>query len=467
MRRRDEPVLLDHPLPLTELDTPCLLLDDARLRANVERLRARLSGLGVRLRPHLKTAKSIDVARMVMDTPAGPATVSTLKEAEYFAAHGVTDLLYAVGIAPSKLARVAALRARGVDLAVVLDSVEAARAVAEKSRATPARVAGTAGLTGVTGGRCAADAREAIPALIEIDCDGHRSGVQPHETERLLAIARALHEGGAELRGIVTHAGESYNARGLAALQRMAEAERAAAVRCATVLREAGLPCPVVSVGSTPTAHVATTLDGVTEVRAGVFTFFDLVMAGVGVCRPDDVALSVLATVIGHQAAKGWIITDAGWMALSRDRGTSRWSGAPTASGVHPAGVLPAGTPARAAAAGTEALDRSAAPAAASADAGAAATFYEGYAIDQGYGMVCDLDGRPYPDLIVKDANQEHGILALRAGSGAARPDLPLGTLVRILPNHACATAAQHDRYHVLTHDARAVWAEWPRVNGW
>ena len=64
------------------------------------------------------------------------------------------------------------------------------------------------------------------------------------------------------------------------------------------------------------------TLDGVTELRAGVYVFFDLVMCNIGVALPDDLALSVLATVIGHQAEKGWVLIDAGWMAMSRDRGT-------------------------------------------------------------------------------------------------------------------------------------------------
>src|SRR2546427_10255749 len=80
----------------------------------------------------------------------------------------------------------------------------------------------------------------------------------------------------------------------------------------------------LVSVGSTPTALAASRLDGVTEVRAGVYVFFDLVMRNIGVCTAEDVALSVLATVIGHQADKGWAIVDAGWMAMSRDRGTAR-----------------------------------------------------------------------------------------------------------------------------------------------
>jgi D-serine deaminase-like pyridoxal phosphate-dependent protein len=376
---------------LERLDTPCLLLDQSRLERNVARLRRRLTTLGVPLRPHLKTAKSIDVARCVMDGPAGPAMVSTLQEAEAFAAGGLRDILYGVGIAPSKLDRVAALRARGVDLSVVVDNLTAARAVAEKSRQTGDR----------------------IPALIEIDCDGHRCGVLPSEETLLVEIGRALHEGGAELRGIVTHAGESYACRGVAALEAMAEQERSAAVRCAQILRAAGLPSPVVSVGSTPTAHFARDLSGVTEVRAGVFMFFDLVMAGLGVCTVDDVALSVLTTVIGLRPEKGAIFVDAGWMAMSRDRGTADQD------------------------------------------------------LDQGYGLVCDIHGRPYPDLVMVAANQEHGQLGIRPGSDAEIPDLRIGDLVRIVPNHACATGSQHDRYHVIGDDARSVRDVWPRFQGW
>src|SRR4030095_281329 len=174
-----------------------------------------------------------------------------------------------------------------------------------------------------------------------------------------------------------------------------------------------GHPGPVVSVGSTPTAHFARDLADVTEVRAGVFVFFDLVMAGIGVCQVDDIALSVLATVIGHQRDKGWILVDAGWMALSQARGTRK------------------------------------------------------QAVDQGYGLVCDPAGVPYPDLIVADANQEHGIITVRPGSGGKLPDLGIGDRVRILPNHACATGAQHRAYHVVRGDSDEVEAEWPRFGGW
>ena len=169
----------------------------------------------------------------------------------------------------------------------------------------------------------------------------------------------------------------------------------------------------MVSVGSTPTAHHAVDLSGVTEVRAGVFVFFDLVMAGIGICAIDDIALSVLATVIGHQRDKGWILVDAGWMSMSQDRGTSK------------------------------------------------------QAVDQGYGLVADVDGKPIPDLIMVSANQEHGILAIREGSSEPLPDLAVGDRVRILPNHACATGAQHGAYHVVRGASDIVEAEWPRFGGW
>lgn len=372
------------------LETPCLIIDAARMDRNIARLRDRLAPMGVPLRPHLKTAKSIEVAVRAMSSPQGPATVSTLKEAAFFAAAGVRDIIYAVGITPCKLAKVIELRQNGVDLAVILDTVEQAEAVALASR--------TSG--------------EVIPALIEIDCDGHRSGVPPQDKDRLLSIGRAITQGG-ELRGVMTHAGGSYAARGATALQQAAETERRSVVDAANILRQAGLPCPVVSVGSTPTAHYATDLSGVTEVRAGVFVFFDLVMAGIGICEIDDIAMSVLATVIGHQREKGWILIDAGWMAMSQDRGTSKQQ------------------------------------------------------IDQGYGLVCDSAGTPFQDLILADANQEHGILKVRPGSNAVLPELAIGDRVRILPNHACATGAQHRSYHIVHGTSDIVTNEWVRFTGW
>ena len=376
-----------------QLSTPAAVLDHQRLQHNIARLQRRMDALGVRLRPHVKTSKSWPVVQAQLAAGAQGITVSTLKEATQFAAHGVTDITYAVGIAPAKLAQVLALRRQGVGLKILTDNATTAQAIADFGRAHG----------------------EAFEVLIEIDTDSHRSGIPP-EADELLAVGRALHEGGMVLTGVLTHAGGSYACSTPAALQAIAEQERAGCVRAAERLRQAGLPCPVVSVGSTPTALSAQRLDGVTEVRAGVYVFFDLVMCNVGVCTPDDVALSVLTTVIGHQRDKGWALVDAGWMAMSRDRGT------------------------------------------------------QDQAIDYGYGQVCDLQGVPIAGCTVSGANQEHGIVSFGATAGevagvdiAAR--LPVGTLLRILPNHACATAAQFGSYQLV--EGSGPGAEWPRFSGW
>lgn len=372
---------------LAKLDTPFLLVDKAKFDTNVAFLREKLAPYDVVLRPHLKTVKSIAGAKHVLANFDSPATVSTVKEAEAFAEAGYTNLIYAVGIAPQKLARIQALLNKGVNISILLDSVAQANAVADFCQAQ----------------------NISIPTLLEIDCDGHRGGIEPGDT-RLVEIATILHQGGAELRGVLTHAGESYDCISKAALVAAAEGERQAAVVAAMQLTECGLPCPVVSVGSTPTAHFAENLDGVTEVRAGVYTFFDLVMAGIGVCEPRDIALSVVTSVIGHNEEKDWLFIDAGWMSLSQDRGT------------------------------------------------------QSQRQDCGYGLVCDEEGNIIPGLQVIGANQEHGIVATLDGSKL--PRIEVGTKLRILPNHACATAAMHAGYYVAGPEQVEL-DYWPRIQGW
>ncbi len=127
---------------------------------------------------------------------------------------------------------------------------------------------------------------ERFEVFIEIDSEHHRSGVRSDDPV-LIEIARILHEGGAVLKGVMTHAGESYKLNTLEALQEIAEIERSECVTAAEAIRSAGLPCQEASVGSTPTALSAVHLDGVTELRAGVYVFFDLVMHNVGVCQLD------------------------------------------------------------------------------------------------------------------------------------------------------------------------------------
>lgn len=244
---------------LEDLPTPAALIDTVRMQRNIERMQQRMNALGVAFRPHVKTSKCVPVAQAQIDAGARGITVSTLKEAEQFFAAGVTDILYAVGMAAPKLKQAAALLARGCALKIIADSADSAWAITDFCQKN-----------GVI-----------FEVWIEIDTDGHRSGVQPHSDD-LITIGKQLHEGGARLGGVMTHAGASYELHTPDALEAMAEQERSGCVLAAERLRAAGLPCPHVSVGSTPTALSARQLQGVTEVRAGVYVFFDLVMANVG-----------------------------------------------------------------------------------------------------------------------------------------------------------------------------------------
>jgi D-serine deaminase-like pyridoxal phosphate-dependent protein len=376
-------------MKLADLPTPSLVLDRAALSANCHAMSARAAKLGVRLRPHMKTAKSAEAAKIATAGQFGGITVSTLAEAEYFAAHGFRDITYAVGIVPAKLDEVARLQRDGVTMTLVTDNVAAVAAAAQRAAKLEAEFA----------------------LLIEIETGGGRAGVLPDSPE-LLDVGRAIAVAkGLKLAGVLTHAGHSYKCKGEAAIAAVAEEERAGAVRAAERLRAAGLPCPVVSVGATPTAVFARSLDGVTEMRPGVYTLMDLYQMAIGVCRRDDIAVSVLATVIGHNPRTGRILVDAGALALSQDKGA--------------AGLLE----------------------------------------HVGFGWVLAENGERLDGLYVAETNQEHGMIAAPAGAPPF-DRLPVGARVRILPNHACMMAAPYAIYNFVERGDDIV-DVWDKASGW
>lgn len=378
------------PGPLAVLSTPCLLLDESRLNANIDDMSRRLGGHAVAFRPHAKTHKCAQIAGRMAAAPGfAGLTVSTLREAEFFAAAGFNDLLYGVTLSPDKFDRAGRLLAGGVALTLVVDTLEMAKRLGRWLQAQGLRAR----------------------VMIEVDVDGHRAGVEPDDPLLPLIGEQLAEAPGCDFTGVMVHAGESYFCAGTDAIAAHAERERAGAVAAAGALRAAGVEVPVVSVGSTPTARHARDLSGVTEVRPGVFAFYDLVMAGIGACRRDELALSVLTTVISHKPSHRRLVIDAGGLALSKDRGTA------------------------------------------------------GQAMDCGFGLVLAEDGSgPYPGLRVDIANQEHGIITLPADY--ALEAFPIGSRLRILPNHACMTAAAHGGYHLV--DGTGYRGEfWARCNGW
>lgn len=374
------------------LDTPALLLDTRVMAANIATLDRHVAGTGVVLRPHVKTCKSAPVAdRMLEAHPERRITVSTLEEARQFQAAGYRDVMYAVGLAPQKLEEVTQLLGAGVRLAVVIDNAQAALALIAGAARFPAP----------------------LRVYIELDVDGERAGVAP-DSQELLALAGLL-DGVAriELCGVMTHAGGAYHCYTAEAMQAMALQERRYAVAAATRLRAAGHAAPEVSIGSTPTALASADFSGVTELRAGVYVFNDLVMAGLGVCTRNDIALSVLTTVIGSQPSRNTLLIDAGWMALSNDRSTTD------------------------------------------------------HVLDNKLGLVRGADGQVIADdeLIVVSANQEHGLVQRRDGGDLDFARFPVGSRLRVLPIHACATAAQFSRYHLV--GSAGSERVWPRFGGW
>jgi D-serine deaminase-like pyridoxal phosphate-dependent protein len=368
---------------LARLPTPSLLLDRERLVRNAARMRAIADRTGVVFRPHVKTHKSPEIARLQHGGVPGPITVSTLAEAEAFEREGFSDVTYAVPIEPGKFARAFEL-SRRVRLHLLTDDEATTEALH----------------------RAASEAGVRISIFLEVDCGDHRCGVDPGASQAI-ALARQIADSPSLIfAGLLTHAGHSYAATTLEAVRRVARQERDATIEFADRLRAAGVAVPVISIGSTPTMTQADDLSGVTEIRPGNYIFFDSFQAVHGSCTFEDCALTVLAAVVHNDGKR--VVVDAGAIALSKDLG--------------PRDLDP----------------------------------------DSGYGHVLDLEARD-TGLRIGNLSQEHGEIDLPPGADAGA--FPAGSRVRVLVNHACLTAAQHERYHVIE-QGRLV-AEWPIARGW
>lgn len=360
-------------MSIHDLPTPALLLDWEALQRNLDAMSQKARSLGVALRPHLKTHKCLKIARMQRERGACGLTVSTLVEAEIFADAGFDDLTYAFPLEPGKIDRALNLAAQ-VALRVTIDDMATTEAL-----------------------EAAAAARDqAVHVWLKVDCGYHRAGVDP-TTDYAVRLARILHEAPhLVFDGLLTHAGHAYKATSRDELLKIAGQERDVTAAFAERLRAEGIAVPAVSIGSTPTISVIDDLSGVQEIRPGNYVFFDRTQVALGSCRPDDCALTVMATVVSHQRESKRVVIDAGSLALSHDPGP-----------VH--------------------LDQ---------EPG------KGVIITETSPMVI------HPTLRVAALSQEHGIVQ---GSGPEDlAGLTVGSKVRILPNHACLTAALFDEYVVV-----------------
>lgn len=284
---------------LQTIKTPSLVLDIERVTRNAERIGGRVRDFGARLRPHVKTHKCIEVARIQTRGSSGAITVSTLAEARAFLAHGFNDILYAVPIEPGKFDESCELAKRCERFSLITDDTE-----------TPTLLNDAARRAGVK-----------LDLFLKVDCGYHRCGVEPTSREAFEIPQQIVDASHLRFAGILTHAGHSYRCRSKEELLRTARHERDLMTSFAAELRARSLPVETVSIGSTPTITNVDHLGGIGEARPGNYIFFDAFQATLGSCRLEDCALTVLAAVVHRDRIRRKVVIDAGAIALSKDRG--------------------------------------------------------------------------------------------------------------------------------------------------
>jgi len=352
---------------LEAIETPALLLDLDVVERNLERMASRAQQLGVQLRPHAKTHKCPELGKRQIAHGAVGLTVATLAEAEAFADAGVADITWAFPIDPTHIVHAQRIAARpNLTLRVLTDDLETAQAL------------GGSGLH----------------VWLKVDCGTHRAGVDPTSPYAIRVAKELARENDLVFDGILTHSGHSYKTRNKDEAAGVAEEERLVMVQFAQRLDVAGIAVRAISVGSTPAMSAVRDLTGITEARPGNYVFYDRTMVEIGCCEPQDVGVTVLASVVSHQPGADHFVIDAGALALSKDPGPTHLDLAPS------------------------------------------------------FG-----DIRRHHALHVASLSQEHGVVR---GSRRALRELKVGDRIEIVPNHSCLTVAQFDDYHVMR-DGREI----------
>lgn len=281
------------PLSLEDrrLDTPAMLVDLDIAEANIAGMAAFARRSGLRLRPHLKTHKSLAMARRQLAAGAVGLCAATVGEAAAFAAGGVTDLTLAYPVVGArKLERLAAV-CRAADLTLVADSTAVADGYQEVAR----------------------QAGRTLRVLIEVDTGMGRVGATPDAAPGLARHLSGCH--GLEFHGILTHAGHAHDAEGQLGVERVAREEAAIMGAVRAELERAGHEVAVVSAGSSLTARYLSAADGITEIRPGTYVYNDLRTLACWSCTYEEIAATMLATVISVDGMR--VVVDAGSKTLT------------------------------------------------------------------------------------------------------------------------------------------------------
>lgn len=300
------------PVPIGDprLDTPAMLVDLDVAEANIARMAAFAARCGVSLRPHVKTHKSVAMARKQLASGAAGLCVATVSEAAVLAAAGLGELTLAYPVVGMrKLERLAEVF-RVADIMLVADSVDVLEGYVTFAR-TVAR---------------------SINVLVEVDTGMHRIGAAP---DRVTMLARHIERSsGLRFRGILTHAGHAHDETGQLGIERVARQEAATMGDVRADLERAGHEVGVVSAGSTLTARYLSAADGITEIRPGTYVYNDLRTLGCWACTPEELAATMLATVVSADGQR--VTIDAGSKTLTStttpDYGSGHLLGQPTST---------------------------------------------------------------------------------------------------------------------------------------
>ncbi|MEX2641402.1 MAG: alanine racemase [Balneolales bacterium] len=362
--------------------TPYFLIDKAKMVENIRAMTARGRRAGVGFRPHVKTHKTLEGARLQVEDNFGGITVSTLAEAFFFAGAGFRDMTYAFPVTPDKFPDVVKLAHQTDHFHILLDHPQVLSALEDYGR----------------------ENSHIFSVFLKVDSGSSRAGIDP-EAPSSVTLAEAMHKSSyVDFRGILAHAGHTYEGKTIQEIKNLAHEEAKRMESFAVVLRRQGIPCPVISVGSTPGNVHGTHYEHINEIRPGNYVFFDKTQADIQSCTLDEVACFVITRIIGHYPGRNRLLIDAGALALSKDPGA-----------VH---------------------------------------MHE--RITYGY-----ITG--HPELQLVGLSQEHGIIEQESPIDYGR--LPIGSTLKIIPNHSCLTAALFPEYKI--EENGIITGVWKPVRGW
>ncbi len=353
-----------------DVETPHILLDYERLQANIRLIQNIADARGVNLRPHIKTHKCLEIAQLQTNAGAAGVTASKVDEALVFIENGIRSVTVAYPlVVASKLDRlIAAAHAHDADLRLIVDSPAGVNAIA-----------------------CAAEKHQKqIDVFLKIDVGLHRCGLTEGDPHMVGLVQNIVQEPALNFVGLLSHAGHTYGSEDMESARKIAQEECEIMKRVRAKLECAGIDVAEVSVGSTPGTLASDSYDGITEIRPGNYVFMDRMPLRLKLIEPNQIALSVLATVVSRNA--DYFIIDAGSKTLSSDKGAHGMAG------------------------------------------------MEGF----GLAYPADLFEDKDYEMIVAKLSEEHGFVT-RKGL-----DLEIGAQLRIVPNHACVVANLLDTYAVL-----------------